>query len=261
MARPEGGWIKLYRQIRHNFLWPKGRKYTKLEAWLDMLLQANHTPEKVLIDNQVVEVQRGQFITSTVKLAHRWKWDRKTVSRFLQLLSNEEMCTTEATTKYTRVTITNYEFYQGGDTAEGTAEGTPGGTGMPQQVPHKQELKKDLSSSSCYIEGGLPQLVDYYQNNIGIISPITYQALEDWLKYLPPEVIIKAMEKAVKANKRRFDYIEGILRNWHKEGITTLGAIKALEQEWEGMLDGKTRNNPPKSDAAKRFYSKTLDDF
>jgi len=225
-----------------------------------MLLQANHTPEKVLIDNQVVEVQRGQFITSTVKLAHRWKWDRKTVTRFLHLLSNEDMCTTEATTKYTRVTITNYEFYQGGDTAERTAEGTPGGTGLPQQVPHKQELKKDLSSSS-YIEGGLPQLVDYYQNNIGIISPITYQALEDWLKYLPPEVIIKAMEKAVKANKRRFDYIEGILRNWHKEGLTTLGAIEAQEQEREGMLDGKTRNNPPKSDAAKRFYSKTLDDF
>lgn len=260
MARPGGGWIKLYRQIRHNFLWPKGRKYTKLEAWMDMLLQANHAPEKVLIGNQVVEVQRGQFITSTVKLAHRWKWDRKTVTRFLHLLRNEEMCTTEATTKYTRVTITNYEFYQGGDTAERTAEGTPGGTGMPQQVPHKQELKKDLSSSS-YIEGGLPQLVDYYQNNIGIISPITYQALEYWLKDLPPEVIIKAMEKAVKANKRRFDYIEGILRNWHKEGLTTLGAIKAQEQEWEGMQDGKDWSNPPKSDAAKRFYSKTLDDI
>ena len=258
MARPEGGWIKLYRQIRHNFLWPKGRKYTKLEAWMDMLLQANHAPEKVLIDNHVAEVQRGQFITSTVKLAHRWKWDRKTVTRFLHLLRNEEMCTTETTTKYTRVTITNYEFYQGGDTAEGTAEGTPGGTGMPQQVPHKQELKNDLSSSCI---GDLPRLVDYYQNNIGVMSPITYQALEYWLKDLPPEVIIKAMEKAVKANKRRFDYIEGILRNWHKEGLTTLGAIEAQEQEWEGKQDGKDRNNPPKSDAAKRFYSKTLDDF
>jgi DnaD/phage-associated family protein len=262
MARPEGGWIKIYRQIRHNFLWPKGRKYTKLEAWLDMLLQANHAPEKILIDNQVIEVQRGQFITSTVQLANRWKWDRKTVVRFLQLLFEQKMCTTESTTKWTSITIVNYEFYQGGDTAERTTERTPEGTGMPQQIPHKQELKNYKKDLSSCIEGDsdLPHLVNYYQNNIGVLSPITYQALGDWLKDLPLEVIIKAIEKAVKANKRRFDYIEGILRNWHNEGLTTLGAIEAQEQEREAKQDGESRANTRKSTTgeARKYNNRPL---
>ena len=86
------GWIKLHRKIRDNPFWPKSRRYTPLEAWLDVLMSANHAPAKNLHGiSTLVPVERGQFITSQVKLAERWRWNRKTVKKFLLFLKKNEM--------------------------------------------------------------------------------------------------------------------------------------------------------------------------
>lgn len=37
------GYILVHRKIRDNdFLWPKGRPFTVLEAWLDLLMMASY---------------------------------------------------------------------------------------------------------------------------------------------------------------------------------------------------------------------------
>ena len=125
------GWICLYRDIQDNWVWEndKDEQFSRGQAWVDMLLTANHEDRKILLNGKLVTIQRGQFHTSIVKLADRWNWDRRKVKRFLELLQNDSMiCTTSGTTDGTTITIVNYSKFQNRGTTDGTTHGTTDGT-------------------------------------------------------------------------------------------------------------------------------------
>jgi DNA replication protein DnaD len=113
------GWIKLHRKIKHCYLWQDNEPFDKRSAWIDLILNANHADNKTLINNQLVLVKRGEFITSEVKLSERWKWDRGKVRRFLKLLETDNMILKTATSRlYITIEIINYDEYQ--DTTSNT---------------------------------------------------------------------------------------------------------------------------------------------
>lgn len=134
-----GGWIKLHRKIRDNWIWQDAEK---LRAWLDILLMVNREDREVLFNGKIVIVKRGQKLTSISKLADKWNWNRKRVCRFLDLLSESEMCTTYRTTNGTIITVTNWDFYQlEGSTigsTVGTTEGTAVGSTVGTQTRNKE---------------------------------------------------------------------------------------------------------------------------
>ena len=105
------GWIKLHRKILDCFIW-QDKPYDKARAWIDLLLIAMHHDKKMLIDDEVVIIQRGSFMTSIVKLADRWGWSRNKVVRYLDMLESEQMLNTKRTPKGTLVTIVKYDDYQ-----------------------------------------------------------------------------------------------------------------------------------------------------
>lgn len=124
------GWIRLHRQITDNWIWEDA---DKLKAWLDILLMVNHEEKKILVNGQLVTIQRGERLTSIKKLAERWGWTRHRVMRFLSLLEEDNMCTTNRTPYGTTLKVVNYAEYQGFlrakrtgvDTTDGTPNGTP----------------------------------------------------------------------------------------------------------------------------------------
>lgn len=59
-----------------------------------------------------------------------------------------------------------------------------------------------------------------YENNIGLLTPITSDLIKTALQTYPPEWIPLAIERAVAAEKRQWNYVAGILRNWSNEGFT-----------------------------------------
>lgn len=85
------GWIKLHRQIQDHWLYQENRKFSKYEAWLDLLMMVNHEDKKAVIGNEVIEVKRGQRITSVRKLCDKWGWSNTKVKQFLSLLQNDRM--------------------------------------------------------------------------------------------------------------------------------------------------------------------------
>lgn len=105
------GWISLHRQIWHSAVW-EDKPFSKGQAWIDLILLANHEDRKALIDNNFVPVQRGSHITSQQKLMKRWGWGKEKVRNFLKLLESDNMITVRTTTRYTLISITNYEVYQ-----------------------------------------------------------------------------------------------------------------------------------------------------
>jgi len=92
------------------------------------------------------------------------------------------------------------------------------------------------ASDSCV--DGLQKIIEFYNNNIGALSPYGLEVLQDYLKDVDYEVIIFAMQRAVEANKRTIQYIKGTLNNWVNAGVKTL--IEAQEES----RAFKNKNNP-----------------
>ena len=127
------GWIKLYRVIKKHWIWEDPQK---LKWWLDILLSANHKEKKILLGNELVLIERGSFHTSTIKLSERWKVDRKTVKKFLELLQQDNMISLKTSKKGTTLKVCNYKDYQ--SISEGEKDNKVD-NGMDNKVPDKSQ--------------------------------------------------------------------------------------------------------------------------
>lgn len=105
------GWIKIHRDILYHEIWID-KPFSKGQAWIDLILMANHSDNKCMIWNKAEEIKRGSFITSELKLMDRWGWSRKKVQLFLKFLESESMIMRNANNKRTVITIVNYDVYQ-----------------------------------------------------------------------------------------------------------------------------------------------------
>jgi hypothetical protein len=105
------GWIKLHRKILDNNLW-RSEPFTRGQAWVDLILLANHKNSFFYKRGNRVNVDRGQVGRSQVELADRWSWSRGKVKRFLNELENEQQIEQQKTSVTQILTIVNYEKYQ-----------------------------------------------------------------------------------------------------------------------------------------------------
>lgn len=76
------------------------------------------------------------------------------------------------------------------------------------------------------------RIVKLYENNIAPLTPITLRGLDDWLNDMSEDVVIYAIEEAVKNNKRNYRYIEAILRNHFNAGRTTLAEVQGAKKTY-----------------------------
>lgn len=147
----EKGYILLHRSVRDNWIWQSDEPFSFRDAWIDILLRANHEDKKVLYNGKLMEIKRGQFLTSICKLSLDWHWKRDKVYKLLNLLKNDGMITTTSNTKGTTVTIINYGFFQNPSatkrTGTGTTTGTTAGTTTGTQTKNDKELIKNEKES------------------------------------------------------------------------------------------------------------------
>ena len=111
------GFILLYRDIKDHWIWDE-KPFDKKSAWIDLIMSANHNGNKVMMGMEVIDVKRGEFITSQEKLSNRWGWSITKVRDFLALLDNEKMILKKTDSKKTTIEIVNYEVYQKLETAK-----------------------------------------------------------------------------------------------------------------------------------------------
>ena len=110
----KGGWIKLYRSATENWTFDNEEKKCSFAAWVDLLLMVNHENKKIMIRGNLIEIQRGQKLTSIAKLSKRWKWTERKTSNFLKQLQDDGMIFYESSrTLGTLITVRNYAIFQG----------------------------------------------------------------------------------------------------------------------------------------------------
>lgn len=101
------GWIALYRQLENHWLW-EDKPFSKGQAWIDLLLLANHDESKFLLGNDLIELKRGSFVTSEITLMTRWGWGKSKTRAFLELLQKDNMIVKKADHRKTVINIVNY---------------------------------------------------------------------------------------------------------------------------------------------------------
>nr|DAV97298.1 MAG TPA: Replication initiation and membrane attachment [Caudoviricetes sp.] len=114
------------------------------------------------------------------------------------------------------------------DTQDNTQNDIQGG--------HKVSTLNKLKETKQKENISMQSVIDFYDQNINLITPFEFQKLQDFSN-MESELIIFAMQKAVTANKRNFNYIEGILKNWKVKGISTLIQAKNEEQEFRRLKE------------------------
>jgi DNA replication protein DnaD len=91
-------------------LW-EDKPFSKGQAWIDLLLLANHEKTRFVLGRSLVTAEAGQIVTSEVKLAARWGWSRQKVRNFLLLLKSDKMLAQASCSSHTVLTLCNYSFY------------------------------------------------------------------------------------------------------------------------------------------------------
>ena len=105
---------------------------------------------------------------------------------------------------------------------------------------NENDNDNDNVSDSCV--DGLQKVIDFYNNNIGAITPYGLEVLQDYVKEMEPGAIIYAMQISVEADKRNIKYIKAILNNWSNKGITTLIEAQKESQSFKGKKEDKKGN-------------------
>lgn len=108
------GFISIHRQIEDNWVW-FSEPFSKGQAWIDLLLLANHKENFIIKRGIRVIVKRGQIGWCVDTLAQRWKWSRGKVERFFLLLEKDNQIVRQKNNITTLLSIVNYDKYQQGD--------------------------------------------------------------------------------------------------------------------------------------------------
>lgn len=119
----ENSWIRLHRKIMDDPLY-FAEPFTKMQAWIDLLLLANFADRVTFIRGNRVTIKRGQLAYSREWFSGRWRWSRGRVERFLLMLENDRKIVQQKSRLISIVTIVNYDFYQNSEKTERETNGT-----------------------------------------------------------------------------------------------------------------------------------------
>lgn len=171
MAKAESknsGFVFLHRSIREHWIWEDA---TKFKWWCDILMECNHSDQKVSIGYDLIECKRGESLNSLLTWSKFWRVDVSTVRRFFNLLEKDKMIETKNVQKTTRLTVCNYDSYNT----------IPTGKAIPKQfesnpdaihsqsrrnsdaIQTKNDLKNDKGMTKEVFSGYSPQEINDYQ--------------------------------------------------------------------------------------------------
>ncbi|MBO1513229.1 DnaD domain-containing protein [Metabacillus bambusae] len=102
--------------------------------------------------------------------------------------------------------------------------------GEEREKEVEEEEEKEVEGEE--VKQSAPNAADFYQENFGVLNPFIGESIEYWEKDLDSEMIIEAMKRALKQQKK-WSYAEGILKDWVNKNVRTMKDVIALDKEFE----------------------------
>ncbi|COZ39127.1 DnaD domain protein [Staphylococcus aureus] len=265
------GWISIDRSIQNHWLFKEKRTFSKFEAWIYLLVEANHSKAKVPIGNQIVTVERGQRLTSILTLSDLFNWSRFKVKTFLDLLESDGMLEVKTTSKYTLITIVNYDFYQseqGRNQHQNDIKPTSkqhqsniNPTSKQHQTNTNNNDNKDNNEKNVNNEKKKTTAFDFFQDNgFGFITSYNLDDLNYYLDSFEndsDEIVTASLKIAKDRNKVTWGYAKSILNTWLNANLKSIEQVRAFEKQ---QLESKKQNYKPFVKQSKEKTPKWLTD-
>ena len=83
-------------------------------------------------------------------------------------------------------------------------------------------------------------IFSFYENNFGILNSFIAESISQWVNDTSEELVQAAMERALKQQKK-WNYAEGILKQWLNNNVRTLKDVDAVETEYQRNKGVKKR--------------------
>lgn len=190
------------------------------DLFLHLLLTANWESKKW----QGIDIERGSLITSIKHLSEQTGLTIRQVRTSLDKLVLTNEIAKSSTSKYTVITINNYNKYQDYNKQNDKQMANQRQTNDNQTTTTKQYnniTNKQLYSCCCYAE-------EFFGRTLN--SP-EIKLISDWLEQYNEGLIKEAIRLTVVSGKKYLNYTTGILHNWEDRGYKTLEDIRKNEKK------------------------------
>jgi len=211
------GHIKIDRGIMNHWVYQDPLYF---RAWMYILLRANWQDGTFLFGKTLIKCKRGQFVTSIRKFSEATGMTEKQVRLFWETLVKDGMLGTEKGTRWTQITVCNYEGYQGSRRQKGTPTDVERATDKEYKEVYKryklQTVDKQYHGFVEYLLGN-NELGRPFEVCLNLPKDqISYSSFKGLMEKYPKELIkdkIRAMETNDKVAKNGVSF-SGTLHTW-----------------------------------------------
>lgn len=215
------GWVKLHRSITENWLWEK-KPFSEGQAWVDLLLMANHAEKKIMIGSEPVMLQPGTVIVSERNLMKRWGWGNTRVRNFIKALENDRMVSKRTSQNQSTLTIENYTIYQ----EVQSTDKAPTKQSQSTDKAHNKNVKNVKNdNNNIYISFKPPTVEEvraYCTNRNNTVNAETFVSFYE--------------SKGWYIGKNKMKDWKAAVRTWEKNNRQPIEPKKARE-EWDWLND------------------------
>ena len=176
------GWIKLHRQFL-NWEWYSNANVKIL--FLHFLLLANHDEKSW----QGIKIKAGQFITSIENLSSQTGLTKQKVRTAIEKLKLTNEITHETTSKYSMITLKNWDKYQTNNTQDNKQITNEQQTNNKQITTNKND-KNDKNDKNIFLE----KKVDPFFNSVKEVYINQYEKIMGKKPYLTLNECNKLLE-------------------------------------------------------------------
>lgn len=232
------GHIQLHRSI---LLWEWYSDRNVRDVFTHLLLTVNWYDDKW----QGVLVKRGQRIVGREKLAKEVGLSVQELRTALNKLKSTNEITIKTTSKYTVVTINNYDEYQA-DNQRVNQRVTNEQPAINQQSTTNEESNKAINTTTATTrETQLTRLCQFFEaNNFGMMAHSVMDDMSDYLEHgVRVELIEHCMKEAVDCKKPTWKYVKSILKRCQTQKIETVQQFDAEKAAKENSRNGGTHND------------------
>ena len=228
--------------MQDNKIW-LSEKFTRGQAWVDMLILANHKTGYIRKRGILIKVERGQLGHGEEFLAKRWSWSRGKVRRYIDelILSGQAVRRTgqKNITVNNCIEIVNYDKYQQVGTQLDTQDGTQGSTEDGQKTDSKRyrnkndkNKKNDKKTTKIFVRPTIQQIQEYCnERNNGLSGQLIFDSYQ---------------AKGWKIGKTPMKDWKAAVRTWEKNGHQKPDATEQTKKnltEW--VNNGSSHQETP----------------
>ena len=102
-------YIKLFRKLLNS---PIFENEKALKIWIWCLLKATHKERLLLVGQQEVNLEKGQFVFGRKKASEELKMSESTIYKYIKLLEKLQMISVNSNNKFSVITVEKWEEYQ-----------------------------------------------------------------------------------------------------------------------------------------------------